>query len=317
MNLATMTQEEILNILDEREKSLLEEARTLLACLESVIPIPGTEETRLLEAKDIDAAFLYRFDPLWYEKSPIIRAMMRELLGQDGDGHLSRKDTKSLLEHLLNNQQLSLDESLAYNSRGFYTSLDPSLHGAYLSHNTGKVDRWLAEAEKTARTWDLIHWLGSQYNLFPQPFERSDWGSNAIELQIRRIAACIALDTGTPDLFRWDDMLLVEHLRGRAHGPNIRPQEWARRMLASQSPAGVIRWTPEPKKYRVSDRTRIRTWTVYYLTRRGGGCRTEQAAIDIWNRVYEDTLQPQNFRAERDRMLDVTLTRQRRKAHKE
>jgi hypothetical protein len=62
--------------------------------------------------------------------------------------------------------------------------------------------------------------------------------------------------------------------------------------------------TPARGNKRMTLSVRIRTWSVYYLTKRGGGECTEAEAIEQWNEVFPKYMvQEPNYRGERDRLL--------------
>jgi hypothetical protein len=307
--------------LAHREAEILDEAKALRSQLEQQgSDEPDAHGPAKLKNTDIDAAFLFRFDRLWYDTAATIRAIMKGLLGQPSDQPLTEQDGRRLIEHLRRNPELTVvDQSVALQATGHYIPLDASDRKALAKGDHGEHDRWLAEAEITIDLLEQLHMLAEAYNLVPHQFETMDWGPNRVELQLRKIAACIASARGTPDLFRWDRFLLVERQRGKGSGPTIRPQRWARRWVPKKtddaaSEDGGAQRQPAPEQCKVHGHTRIRTWTVYYLTKRGGGHRKEQKAIDMWYDVTGDSVDPQNFRAERDRLFDVWITKLRRKS---
>jgi hypothetical protein len=218
------------------------------------MPFSENEVSQTVRDMEVDAAFLFRFDLRWYHVAASIREKMASLLGRIADEPLSPADGKRWIRHMVLNPGLIIEQSLAINERGYYCPLDESLSGAYLSDDTDRQQRWLTEAGRTIEIRQMLYELAEMYNLIPQRFETMDWGPHQLELQLRRIAACITSDRGTPDLFRWSEYLLVEQQRGQGPGPTIRPQEWAQRWVQDKESEGTG-WEPTPDQYNVKGNT--------------------------------------------------------------
>ena len=316
-----LTQQNAVMALAKREKEIIATARDLRTRLEQSRTLGlSSQPDTALERLDIDAAFLFRFDLHWYITAARIRGMMRALLGLVGNEPLSDADGKRLVEHFMRNRQLRVEGSVAITDLGYYTSVNPALR-PYLSLVQDKHEEWLNEASTTAEVLDSLHQLADEYNLIPHARETNDWGPNMIESLLWRMTACVAYARGTSDLFRWDKVRFVERQRfcTRGPGPTIRPQAWAVRLIPDDAPpvAGEERkprWQPEPLHYNVIGKRRIRTWTVYYLTRRGCGQQeSEQAALDVWEADFQQRIETQRYRGERDRLFDVTISKRIRK----
>jgi hypothetical protein len=87
------------------------------------------------------------------------------------------------------------------------------------------------------------------------------------------------------------------------------------RYLESPTEKAVTRWlrpieatnlkSHKESTRRLRSRTRTRTWTVYFLSRRGGGQFTEPQAVEIWNLHNNDSLTARNFRSDRESLLNT------------
>lgn len=84
--------------------------------------------------------------------------------------------------------------------------------------------------------------------------------------------------------------------------------------LESPTEHGITRWLrpvhieghdASQGSRQLRPRTRVRTWAVYFLTRRGGGEHTEESAARIWNSATNDSLASRNFRSDRNRLLEA------------
>jgi hypothetical protein len=269
---------------------------------------------------EVDAAFVFRLDPLWYRCSATIRRMMRRLLDRPGHGPLSEKDQIIWAWHLMQNRwpQASLGGQEASTHEG-YVGLEMGLPRAQEYEQADQTQRRLAGGPDTDRVRSWLYCLATAYNVIPDSFDPDDWGPNRIARQYQQLAVCVMSDRGSRRLFRWERVRLVEQRRGQRRLPAVRPERWATWVIHSEGAVthdeGLAPgWTFAPEAWDVGAMTRIRTFTVYYLSKRGGGRLTEEQAVGVWNVEFKDVLRERTFRGERDRLLDVTLTKRMKKS---
>jgi hypothetical protein len=148
---------------------------------------------------------------------------------------------------------------------------------------------WL-EANQTAQIQQELWRLAEAYQLVPI---RDDQIANVAPVVIREQYLSVlnwVLHGDAVPSFLHSETLLLESRPAGGVKRTIHPHKWASGSARKVAP-------------RIKETTRVRTWTVYYLTRRGGGKLTEPDAVELWNREFHDNLDVRNYRAERDRLL--------------
>lgn len=291
--------------LNEREQGILKLAKGLLISLH--------KKSNLDEAR-VDAEFLFRFEVTWCRWMNRIRGMMRTMIGQTGEGPLSSKDGARWRVHLSSNVGLDvkiiihsgksepqyiiknsrgacsiLDRDLIEHSEGVYSILDQDLrrevHHILTQDLREAVERsdqhraefervwrqmW-AEANQTSKIQSELERLARYYNLVPPDHELGEYAPNQIKLQENRVVNWVIYGNFVP-LFLWQMTKLVESKVEDEDRQTIRPWKWRNDESTSDS--------------RLALTTRIRTWAVYYLSRRGGGNLAEPAAVELWNTKF-------------------------------
>lgn len=142
-------------------------------------------------------------------------------------------------------------------------------------------------------------WIGSDEawqgrTIYPGDDEA---GFVALNKRIEQLAKWYSLDVrsvrdailwgATPKIqFTERKYIFSEWRTGKA--AHIRLEPWNPVIWMPQTDSTeILMRPPAPKKDRPPDwRIRIRTWTVYRLSRRGGGRLTEFDAIALWNRTF-------------------------------
>ena len=319
---------------NKREQDILRFADMLLNGIN-----PTGEQTPPDEAT-IDAGFLFRFDPVWCRQVSKIRQMMRALLGQTGDAPLSTEDGTRLLVHLDGNPDIRITGTSGPDGgsitvttaapNGGYRCLNSELKAAReaairqaIHGDVSELERlrprvW-AEAVQTKEIQDMLMHLALRYNLVPFENELDDYTPKEVREMHQDVANYLIW--GHVSLsFHWPKTLLQEIKTGNGTERTIlllkwpggtykvkRGKQWTIGWWKDRGDGGItfVENEPEPPK-RMTRNVRVRTWTVYYLTRRGGGVRTEAAAIDLWREVFAprgDSFDARNYRGERKRLF--------------
>ena len=286
--------------LEEREKQIIDLARNLIS----------RQDEFNSEAK-IDAEFLFRFGPGWCDWVTRIRRMIANLLGYSKYELMSEEDKARFWVHLDANADLSVGMEVSSGGtkykmetergkyRGLNHELNEQLNDAIreaISRNDSseveKLNRELwQEANQTAKIQSEIWRLVRAYQIVPlSSSEMANFPLNKLKGQYQSALNWILHGLATPS-FLYDKTVLLENPTDKKVRRVIRPHKWVPNFAQK-----------ETSKIRV--KTRIRTWVIYYLTRRGGGKKTEQSAIDLWNQEFNDTLEKRNYRTERDRLFE-------------
>ena len=133
--------------------------------------------------------------------------------------------------------------------------------------------------------------LARQYQIVPLGLDQwSRFPFEMIEDRLVNLRNHILFDRLLPRIV-WPVIRYVESPTENAVTQWLRPVELSRRQIESG------------RSHRLRPSTRIRTWAIYFLTRRGGGSCTEQQAIDLWNSRSKESLVSRNFRKDRERLL--------------
>jgi hypothetical protein len=309
--------------LDDRERDITRLALHLLAQLRP-------DKTALDEAT-IDANFIFRFDPAWCKRVSRIRGMMRALLGQGGDGPLSVEDGATWLVHLEANEGLQISVQVGPDNSGWeirtkrgggYSCLDPELKEKLNPRFPDAASIFsldpalrkqlhqlmLMEANQTSKIQEQLRGLARYYGLVPR-HKADEWSPNEIKRQFQSVVHWVVWGEKhtVPPTFPslWKGAVLREQKIGegitRTVTPWPRPEggHWCENKDGSRT---WVKAPPSPSK-RMTKEVRVRTWTVYRITKRGGGRCTEEAAVSAWNDEFNENLEAQNFRAERGRLF--------------
>ena len=149
------------------------------------------------------------------------------------------------------------------------------------------------EAYKTNRIQVELERMALSYNLVPHQFELSAYSHQSVKEMADSVMWWVVLGEAVPS-FRWEHTRLVESKIEGQLTRTIRPHEYGnigKPRIGNPKPA-LDRWT------------RIRTWAVYYMSRRGGGDLPEEATINCWNTKFRDGADAGNYRKERQRLFE-------------
>jgi hypothetical protein len=298
--------------LNARERSIIELVHRLLAEL--------SKNKKALDEATIDAQFLFRFDPTWCKWVSKIRRMMRQMMGKTGDEALSVEDGAHWLVHLESNPGLRVGLEIGANgpkhtvatARGGYVCFDKELDKALgkFPLDEAEFERlWLQmwmEANRTLKVQKELDRLALAYHLVPSKSEAGDWTSNEVRQQFQTVVNWVIWGDALPSFPpSWPAAILLESETGDGVKRSIRPWRYPRGGHWRENEDGSRIWIPddrEPPK-RMMKEIRVRTWAIYYLTKRGGGRRTEEEAVELWNPKFNDNVEAHNFRSERGRLF--------------
>jgi hypothetical protein len=283
--------------MNEREQKIIQLAKGCLA-------------QKPLDEATIDANFLFRFDTGWCEWVNKIRQMMWALIGETNNNPLPSESGMKLYVHLDSNLGLSVGMEITPESTkltmntetGSYRCFDSDLQEKYQEairhivkgNNKEDIDKlhqqmW-REANQTAKIQDELWRLAKAYHLVPVTDEESlNFSPREISERFQAVIFWVIRAKIVPS-FLWPKTILMESKTYSKIKRTLRPHRWSEHIFPT-----------EESRLRLG--TRVRTWTVYYLTKQGGGKRTEQSAIDLWNEEFSDTLDIRNYKNERDRLL--------------
>ncbi len=273
-----------------------------------------------LDEAIIDSQFLFRFDLSWYRWVCRIRGIVWLLVtDQESQKPLSIENNLHLrwVMHIEDNFGISVGwdssrgliiENTIKSKNGydpFNKELSKQLWEIRDNKKAGNqiwAKMW-GEANQISKIHNEIIRLGRAFGLIPSSYELDDYSSNQTTDLHARIFNWVMWGQIAP-VFRWPMTQLLENkFQGvvRLTHPHRLPEGYWRDLLD-----GGRVWIEKKvgNTKRMTHSVRIRTWTVYYLTRRGGGEQTEQAAVDLWNRTFPDQspgngLAIKHFRRER------------------
>jgi len=284
--------------LTERENKIFQLAKGLLS-----------GEKNFPDDATIDAEFIFRFDPRWCLWVNNIRLLMKSLLSYEENTPLSSDDRARLWVHLEMNPHTRVgmingEITMETDNRGGYHSINPQLRknfenalkrGVEDGDNTKEIKKILheiwQEANQTSKIQSEIKRLAKAYQLIPlSKHDETQYPSALVIKQYQSVLDWILRNEITPS-FLFQNTWLIENKTDKGVQRVIRPDKWNDNIYVNF------------KRPKISPKTRIRTWTVYYLSKRGGGERTEQAAIDLWNQLKNDSLNKRNYLKERERLF--------------
>lgn len=269
--------------MDERELRIFKLAQGFLSQL---------AQSRIVDETDIDSNFLFRFDPVWTRRLREIRRMMWGLFVEEKDIPFPSEEGARLLVHLEQNAGISVGINLSEEVSALV--IDPPNRKYRLLNSNLKQEQeqgvrslvqgeditpfqqlheqvW-AEANQTSKIWIELERLAKGFHVIPHTEEEERrFPLEEIKANFRNFINWVIWEHMTP-AFLWSKTRLIEYeINGKSYR-TIRPYPWS-----EKDPER----TPNLKLP-----TRIRTWAIYYLTRRGGGVRTQQAALSLWNEHF-------------------------------
>ena len=267
---------------NDREQDITNLAKWLL----------GYDMRNRLDEATIDAEFLFRFDPRWCRWVDKIRSNIRVLLGQTGEAPLSLEDGEKWFHHMEVNRGLTVDLATDRVSthRGGYISLngprepsallDDPLFQAARKGDKDEVDRLRAEiwmeANQTSKILSELERLAQAYGLIPIADDEFRQYSNIeFERMYYDVIGWVLWQNCVPS-FRWAITELKRSKTGKGVKKFILPHRW------SGAPQR------KPSNNRGQNDVRIRTWSIYYLSRQGGGQLIEEDAIKVWNGLFQE-----------------------------
>lgn len=336
--------------LDDRERRIVKLASGILDRVEE------------FDEATIDANFIFRFEPDWCRWVANIRAMMREMLGRNGDESLSNEDAARWKLHIDYNSgvyvEILTNESdvryLIHTESGGYRCLNKSLKEQsqikfrQLTNPSYREDRqriqmeiWY-EANQTSKILSEIFRLGRAYHIIPHEHEYSDYSLNDNKRMHQRLINWIIYGGVVPE-FMWETTVFTESKTRNGIERIIRlfeapkgywqpangnkdkekkgieyeqvetiigislNKEFSQEVSLKPKPESSrmvwIEKKPLSNK-RIMVKTRVRTWVIYFLTKRGGGQRTEQNAVDIWNEYFPNLfVSKTNYQTNRQLLL--------------
>jgi len=262
----------------------------------------------------IAEAFIFGFESSWCRRLSQVRLLIARLVGREGDALLPEDLATRMWVHLYSNRGLAVTLTLRDRSstsvsfktaEGTYHPYDESLvpdTSSLLDPDAladppvrGQLAAFIGEARLTQNILDRVNHMARVYQIVP--LGEDQWrlfSLEKIEDQLVNLRNFILFGHPTPTLV-WPEIAFIESKMPHKVFRWLRPDSATAASLERRS-AG----TPGLRRD-----TRIRTWTVYFLTKRGGGSLSERAAVDTWNAYFGDQLEQRNFRAERDRLLKL------------
>lgn len=260
---------------NDREQDIINLAKWLL----------DKVKQNVLDEATIDAEFLFRFDSRWCRWVREIRSNIRVLLGQTGEAPLSLEEGGRWFHHMEVNSGLTvgIDNGRVNTHRGGYVSLNgPREPGALLADPLFQAARkgdqdeanrlwaeiWM-EANQTSKILSELERLAQAYGLIPVADDEFRQYSNVeLERMFYNVIGWVLWEECVPS-FRWPMTELIRNKTGKGIEKIILPH----------------RWSGDPERKPSNDwqryDVRVRTWAIYYLSREGGGHRTQRDAIDI------------------------------------
>jgi hypothetical protein len=245
------------------------------------------EPNTIPDEVEIDSAFILRFDPICVQQIHRIRQTMHALLGQAGEASFTQDDGWRLYFHLERHWEMRITNDLSQANQiwrfelpqnwGYRPLLnDDGVNWITLDEQTMKDDPQrrgiVREALQTSKVVDDINRLAFRFGLLPDARERTEYAPIELQRLWQCIVRWVIFDDPMPRFFR--PITRIAELREKGF-----PQ-W---LHASQPlPVMTDRLSQKGKAPLMPD-TRVRTWAIYYLTRRGGGDLIEEEACALMN----------------------------------
>lgn len=157
------------------------------------------------------------------------------------------------------------------------------------------------EANQTAKIQGELQRLAHSYHLIPTEYEKSEFAPKVVQDQLFRIIDHVIEGKIIP-FFLWPMTQLIESHSGKGVKRVICPYK-----LEDGSKR-------KSRRKPISRQVRIRTWSIYSLTKRGGGTRMERVAVDLWNKWFPQfsIANPKNFRKERKSLFEKGIDKKSR-----
>jgi hypothetical protein len=303
-----------------REEDVIQVARRLRGLL--------LKRGRPLSESELDTEFIFRFDPKWCERVRAIRVMTAALVDEPRDMPLTFEAAALVADYLEENPGIELEMTIGPDVPVFDRFRVKTLRGNYRpldSMNLPKIgkrrapleieqpleERWY-EALHTQNIQSELTKLARDYDLVPSMRERDDYSVNQLRAMAQRVVGWVLWGVSVPT-FHWPLIRLIERPFGGGQARYIQPMRWISMGDPGWTDIGIPAgesWTTyfAPPKYSkrkkpMSSEVRIKAWCVYYLSHRGGGQRTEEAAVDLWNVQFDDNLKTRNYQTQRDALL--------------
>lgn len=267
-----------------------------------------------LDETTIDSQFIFRFDLRWCDWVDRIRSLIWSLMGEDNIQPFERINPLHLrwYLHLQENRYVSVELNIPGNAtinagRGyspFHKDLSDKLWNARDNETEAKLI-WMQmwrEANQISKVHSEMEQLGKAYGLIPLEDEIKGYFSEQLESFYNSMLNWVMWGE-IPPSFRWEVTQFMEN----------RIKDGSCIISLYKSPIGYWQKQPDDSSIWVQQKigntkrmtysVRIRTWAIYYLTRRGGGKRTEALAISLWNKGFSDEAKENRFREERSRLF--------------
>lgn len=291
--------------LNEREQELIELSQSLM------------NRTHKLSAAAIDAEFIFRFEPNFRNQVKRLRAAMRGYFDLPGDGPLLVDVGAKWSVHLEDNLGLSIRFVNGKPSIEGYRPFDKSLieqqikaHMAGDNEEYDRIDREIfVEARFIQRILQGIKQLSEMYQLVPHRSERDQYTPIEIRTFRQRIMNWIIFGHYPPQ-FLWEITRLSESKEAHDGARSIRLFQWVTVKWIPREDGGKTRVEQKPKRgKRIETETRIRTWAIYFLSKRGGGKMTVNDAVELWNKITGQLHTSSNYYSELKRLFDKPSTK--------
>lgn len=258
--------------------------------------------------QEIDRNFIFRFEYGWRLRVDKVRNLINQLAGIEASSELLPSDmspkmwaylegTKNLIDFPEN---ITLDESfnIEYPFRPFNEDVSNAYEksiSAAISGNRQQLEQLLPliqkEKEFVRSLQNSVLLIAQQYQIVPLGFDL--WNRFAfkdIELSLVNLRNYFLFNHPIPK-FIWPN---IRYIESKVDKSILR---WLRPDVALSDSSNSLH------RSQIRQSTRIRTWSIYFLTKRGGGHYSEDEAIDLWNMTFDDSLVSRNFRSERLKLL--------------
>ncbi len=260
------------------------------------------------------AEFLLRFDLSANQYLSRMRTMMRAMLGQTGNAPLSLEDGLRWQLHLQANRDVRIVGQFGPNGgrlsvtgyqQYFDHELGSAIDHALGNHDDAELDRlhdkMLIEANQTSKILRELHSFMRCYDLVPSEHDYDNFAPIQLRRMFEASLAWVTWGDRIPQ-FAHDPVIFLENRIGNGVTRVIRVFPSATgRWQTIEDGSGM--WTEDKHgNKQMPIINQIRTWTIYCLTKRGGGRLSEDDARSMWNHEFgkysiEDT---RLFREQRD-----------------
>ena len=152
------------------------------------------------------------------------------------------------------------------------------------------VEHWkyIGEALQVVQIADKINRIATRFGLWPEEAELDYYAPVALKNMWQDVVRWVIFDEPVPTFYRPITRLAEPEVDGIA--------QW---IFAGPPLPNMTQRLQQVKKAPLSPETRIRTWAIYFLTKRGGGVLTEEEACTLLR------LPEQAYRKQRQRLFAV------------